>query len=38
MTIELDGGDKVTVKEAKLKITIHAGRTENFFDGYRYSK
>ena len=27
----------MTLEEAREKISLHAGRTENFFDGYRYS-
>lgn len=27
----------MTTVEARLKISMHAGKTENFFDGYRYA-
>lgn len=27
----------MTTAEARLKISVHAGKTENFYDGYRYA-
>lgn len=27
----------MTTEEARLKISIHAGKTENFLNGYRYA-
>ena len=27
----------MTLEEAREKISMHAGRTESFFDGYRYA-
>lgn len=30
-------GSKMTTTEARLKISMHAGRTENFSDGCRYA-